>query len=169
MMRICVCMLLTGALLMSPGCGIFTQPATTSPPASAPVVVNDANSVQDDSLKLKLEIPKRSFVVDEDIRLAIIATNIGAKPLVFVHPTSAVYSAVLYRHAPEGWVRVKEYPQGVLRLRKTWTLAPGRTVKYDQVIPVSRDWPMDETLKLVVALEGGPELKCPITFSASAK
>jgi hypothetical protein len=169
MMRICVCMLLAGALLMSPGCGIFGPATVTPPPKPAPVVANDANSVQNDLLKLKLEIPKRSFVVGEDIRLAIIATNIGARPLVFIHPTSAVYSAVLYRHAPEGWVRVREYPQGVLRMYKTWTLAPGRTVKYDQVIPVSRDWPMDETLKLVVALEGGPDLKCPITFSASAK
>ncbi len=169
MMRICVWVLLAGALFVSSGCGIF-QPATvTPPPDPEPVVVADANSVQNDSLKLKLEIPKRSFVVGEDIPLSIIATTIGTEPLVFVHPSSAVYSAVLYRHAPRGWVRVQEYPRGALRMHKTWTLEPGRTVKYDQVIHVSRDWPMDETLRLVVALEGGPDLKCPITFSASAK
>jgi len=168
-MRTIACVLMSAALSLSVGCGILapSKPVVRNQPAAA-LDAPDTNSVHSDSMKLAIEIPERRFVVGENIPLTIIATNIGAKTLTFISPSSALYRAVVYREAPNGWERVAEYPSSDISVRRTWTLKAGQTVKYDRVIPVARDWPVDEPLKLVVELRGAPDLKCPMIISATA-
>jgi len=156
-----IAVLLTVSLLAG-GCGLFRK-------RSEPVTSIQTNTVEGDSMALTIEIPKWRFTVGENIKLRIIARNTGDRDISFESPTSALYKVTLYRMTPMGWRWVNQYPQAAMKVKKTWTLQPDQTVKYNQIIPVGRDWPMDEGLKMVVELVGGPDLKCPMIISATAK
>jgi hypothetical protein len=162
--------LLTIVLLVTAGCRYFTKPPAAAPAAPKPAFSTiETNSIKNESMTLKIQMPKRRYTAGQNIHLGIIAINTGQKPLVFRSPTTALYKVTIYRMTSSGWRWINQYPQDVLKVSRTWTLQPGKRIKYNQIIPVMRDWPMDEALRLVVELEGGPDLKCPIIVSATAK
>ena len=148
--------------LLVGGCGFFRKPAR-------PVAATETNTVEGNGMALTIELPKRFFTPGEDINLRIIARNTSAQAIAFKSPTSALYKVTIFRKTPLGWRWVNQYPQAAMKFEKTWTLQPDQTVRYNQIIPVGRDWPMDEALKLVAELVGGPELKCPMIIEATAK
>jgi hypothetical protein len=155
--------LMLAALLIVSGCGLFRKAPVTlgSPPETSTAIAP--------SMTLTIEIPKRKYTPGEDINLRLIARNTSDKPIAFVSPTSALYRVRLLRHTPLGWRWINQYPQAAMKIKKTWTLQPGQSVKYNQIIPVGRDWPMDEPLRMVAELVGGPELKCKMVIWAVEK
>jgi hypothetical protein len=160
-MRKSAIVLLLAVSLLVGGCGLFgKKPAPMSP--------IETNCVECESMSVTIELPKRRFSVGENINLRIIARNTGDQNIAFTSDTTALYKVTIFRMTALGWRWVNQYPQAAMKVEKKWTLQSGQTVKYNQVIPVGRDWPMDEALKMVVELEGGPELKCPMIISATA-
>ncbi|MBT3199585.1 MAG: hypothetical protein HN350_06675 [Phycisphaerales bacterium] len=167
MMRKSVIAVLLTSIVLIGGCGIFAPKSDTSAD-SAPAAM-ESNSVQGDSMILTIEIPKRRYQLGECIDLRITATNTSQEPIVFRSPTTAGYKVTIYRMTAAGWRWVNQYPQAAMQVKKVWTLQAAQSVKYNQSIPVMRDWPMDEALRMVVELDGGPDVKCPMIISASAK
>jgi len=153
--------LLLSALLLVGGCGLFRGPAK-------PVGTIQTNTVEGGGMALTIELPKRRFTPGENINIRIIARNTGKEPIVFESPTIALYKVTIFRKTPLGWRWVNQYPQASLKVLTTWELQPDRTVRYNQVIPVGRDWPMGEPLQLVAELVGRPSLKCPMIIEAIA-
>ena len=166
-MRTSAVAVLIAVLLLAGGCGMTGEP-TPAPIEPVPGVQRETNAVTGDSLALSVELTKRLFVVGENINLRIIARNTGEKKMAFASPTSAVYKVTIYRMASNGWRWVNQYPQTAMNVETAWDLPPGETVQHNQVIPVERDWPLEEPLKLVVELIGAPKVKCPIIISATA-
>jgi len=157
--------LLLSASLFVGGCALLRGPAKPAAPA-API---ETNTVEGGGVALTIELPKRHFTAGESINLRIIARNTGEKVIVFESHTSALYKVTIYRMTPAGWRWVNRYPQAAMKLRTTWKLQPGQIVRYNQVVPVGRDWPVGEPLRLVAELVGAPELRCPMIISATAK
>jgi hypothetical protein len=141
------------------GCGFFRKPA--------PVSTIQTNTVEGCGMRLTVEMPKRRFTPGESINLRIIARNTSKETIAFECPTSALYKVTLLRRVEPQWRWVNQYPQAAMTVQSNWELQPGQTVKYDQIIPVERDWPMNEPLKLVAELVGAPALKCPMIISAT--
>ena len=162
MRKSAIALLLAASLLVS-GCGFFRK----TPASSVPTM--ETNSVKGDSMTLTIELPKRNFTPGENINLRIIARNTSDKTITFKSPTSALYKVQIFHKPAMGWRWVNQYPQAAMKITKTWSLQPGQSIKYNQFIPVGRDWPMDEALKLVVELEGGPDLQCPMIIYATAE
>ena len=159
-----IVVLLSASLLLG-GCGLFRKSAVESTGSVAAV---ETNTVEGGGMALTIELPKRCFISGENINIRIIARNTGDKAIIFENPTSALYKVTLFRMTSAGWRWANQYPQAAMTVRSTWTLLPGQTVRYNQVIPVERDWPMGEPLRLVAELVGGPDLKCPMIVSATA-
>ena len=159
-----IAVLLFASLLVG-GCTFFRKPAEPAEPAAA----IETNTVEGGGMALTIELPKRCFTPGENINIRIIARNTGKKTIVFESPASALYKVTIFRMTPLGWRWVNQYPQATMKVRTTWKLQPGRTVRYNQVIPVGRDWPMGEPLRLVAELVGAPDLKCPMIISATAQ
>jgi len=151
--------------MLGSGCGFLRGPAQPTVPA-API---ETNTVEGEGMSLTIELPKRHFTTGENINIRIIAHNTGEKAIVFESHTSSLYKVTIYRMTSAGWRWVNQYPQAAMKLRTTWKLQPGQTVRYNQVVPVGRDWPMGEPLRLVAELAGAPEVKCPMIISATAK
>lgn len=154
--------ILLAASMIVGGCGWFGRSAK-------PIGTIQTNSVEGNGMALTIELPKRFFVAGEDVRIRIIARNTSKEPIAFEVPTSGLYKVTILRNTHMGWRWVNQYPQAAMKVKSDWTLQPGQTVKFNQVIPVGRDWPMGEPLKLVAELVGGPELKCPMIVEATAK
>ena len=158
--------LLLSASILAGGCTLLRR--TPVKPAK-PVATPDTNTVEGGGMALTIELPKRRFTAGENINIRIIARNTGAKAIVFESPTSALYKVTIFRRTPAGWRWVNQYPQAAMKVRTTWKLQPGQIARYNQVIPVGRDWPVGEPLQLVAELTGSPDLKCPMIISAAAK
>lgn len=150
------------ATLFVGGCGLFGKPAK-------PISTIETNTVEGGGMSLTIELPKRHFAAGENINIRIIAQNTGTETLVFKSPTTALYKVTIFRMTPMGWRWANQYPQASMKVSSDWELQPGKNVKYNQVIPVGRDWPMDEPLRLVAELVGAPNVKCPMIISATAK
>jgi len=164
-MRKPVIVVLLSASLFAGGCALFRGPAKPVAPAAA----IETNTVEGGGMALTIELPKRHFTAGENINIRIIASNTGAKAIVFDSHTSALYKVTIYRMTPGGWRWVNQYPQAAMKLRTTWKLEPGQTARYNQVVPVGRDWPMGEPLRLVAELVGAPDLRCPMIISATIR
>ncbi|MCP4377630.1 MAG: hypothetical protein GY794_15810 [bacterium] len=145
--------------LFASGCGLFGK--------SAPVSTVQTNTVEGCGMRLTIEMPKRRYIAGESINLRIIVCNTSKETIAFECPTSALYKVTLLRNVESQWRQVNQYPQAAMGTWNNWELKPGQSVKYDQVIPVERDWPMGEPLKLVAELVGAPKPKCPMIISAT--
>jgi len=163
-MRKSAIVLLSIVSLLAGGCGMFRK-ATPEPVTGNPI---QRNTVQGEGMTLTVELPTRRLEAGRDVNLRIIARSTSESPIAFQSPTLALYTARIYRMSANGWSQIDQFPQADMNVRKDWTLLPGQIVKYDQIIRAGRDWPMDETLRMVVELNGGPVLKCPIAVSATA-
>ncbi|MDP6542351.1 MAG: hypothetical protein QGH60_00080 [Phycisphaerae bacterium] len=163
-MRKSAIVLLLSALLLVGGCTLFRGSVKPVKPA-API---QTNTVKGGGMTLTIELPKRHFTAGENINIRIIARNTGENAIVFESHTSALYKVTIYRMSPAGWRWINQYPQAAMKLRTTWKLQPGQTVRYDQVVPVGRDWPVGEPLQLVAELVGAPDLRCPMIIEAIA-
>ena len=161
MRKSAIVFLLSASMLVG-GCGFFRGPAES-------VGSIETNTVEGGGMALTIELPKRRFTPGENINIRIIARNTGKKAIAFESPTSALYKVTIFRMTPLGWRWVNQYPQAAMKVRTTWELQPGQTVRYNQVIPVGRDWPVGEPLQLVAELVGGPDLKCPMIIEAIAR
>lgn len=163
-MKKSVIVLLLSASMLPGGCALFRGSVEPDKPA----VAVETNTVEGAGMTLTIELPKRRFTHGENINIRIVARNTGEKVIVFESPTSALYKVTIFRRTHAGWRWVNQYPQAAMKVRTTWKLQPGQTARYHQVVPVGRDWPMGEPLKLVAELVGAPDLKCPMIIEAIA-
>jgi len=147
--------LVPAVLLLVGGCAWFQKPA--KPPIGV-----ERHTTTTDGLALTIELPRRSFTAGEAIDVRIIARNVGVRAMEFETSTNALHRVTVWRKTGLDWRWVNSYPKSTMKVKRSWRLLPGQTVKYNQVVPVERDWPVDEPLRLVAELIGGPDARCPM-------
>jgi len=160
-MKISTVLLVPVVLLVVGGCAWFEPPEPPAKPA-------EIHTTTTDGIELTVELPRRYFTAGQTINVRITARNVSTKAIEFESPSNALHRVTIWRRSSAGWRWVNSYPQAVMKVKRSWRLLPGQTVKYNQIVPVDRDWPVGELLRLTAELIGGPEARCSMMIAVES-
>jgi len=136
--------------------GCYPSAVSSSMPSSVGDVVFATARAKD--LFVQLELPKSHYTLGEEVPVTILVMNLNQEGLKFSSSTGAPYRIRLERATPMGWEVVKEYPSAAAMVMVEWSLAQGESRIIETKLPVERDWPTYEDLRLRVCLPSHPDV-----------
>ncbi len=129
------------------------------PPAQDPNAVGILQSkTAGDGLTVTLRAPMRDVAVGDTLPVAIIATNKSDKDIAVKATTGAEAYVAIARNTPIGWEETKRYPEAATMVVNPWVLKAGESRTFTLNLPVTKEWPTNESLRLSAALNGRPDV-----------
>jgi len=117
------------------------------------------NAVRKGDLDVRIELPRRHYLVGETMDVTVTAHNHGDQPVFVPAGSGAKVLVRVYCHAGTGWELAKRYPQAATMVISPWSLAPGETAgPFVLKVPVEPDWPTHEILRVTGELNGLPDV-----------
>jgi hypothetical protein len=105
-------------------------------------------------LRVRVELPRRSFRVGDTIAVKVTATNTTGTPIQIVSPTGAPVLVRVARQTMAGPEQVQVYPRSVTSNILSWTIPAGESWPKTLRVPVEPDWPVHEVLYVSAELNG---------------
>ncbi len=151
--------------MLPAGCG---EPSASS---STPPAVSDAvfATARAKDLFVQLQLPKSHYVIGEEIPVTIFVMNLSQDGLKFSSSSGAPYRIRLERATPMGWEVVKEYPLASAMVLVEWSLTQGESRTIETKLPVERDWPTYENLRLRANLPNRPNVAPAVHIEVTPK
>ena len=104
------------------------------------------NTVEHGGLSVQLELAKRDFMIGEQFRVDVTASNNTSEPMGIVARSGAPVYVRIWRFTGMAWDEVKTYPEASIMVMRPWTLPAGEDWKFSMLLSVEPDWPTGEVL-----------------------
>jgi hypothetical protein len=116
------------------------------------------NTATKDGLSVRLELPMRNLYWGQSVTATVVATNTSGRAITVQRPTQAPVLVKVWRHTVAGLEEVKRLPAASVMVAGTWKLEPGASRTFTLELPVERDWPTGEPLRITAELNGRPDV-----------
>ncbi len=148
-MRVLAILSIIATLAWTGGC----QPV--SRPYGATALSGSASNA---GLSLDVTVPARTACWGDTMEVIVIARNTSRRDIVINADSQAPVLVTISRRTSVGWRKVLEFPRSSVRVANLWTLTAGGARAFTLELPVERDWPTGEDLRLTAQLNGRPDV-----------
>jgi hypothetical protein len=109
-------------------------------------------------LTIGAEVPRHVYYPGERIPLTVTTVNQSDHPVAVDRMGSVEYFVTVSRNEGLGWELVRQYPSGTAGVLQRVVFRPGQVRRTTITVPVERDWPTGEVLRLQARMNGREEV-----------
>ncbi len=129
------------------------------------IQLRKASTFKTSKLAVTVDLPSLSYDRGDKMDVRVIVSNLTKKKMEVVSATRAVCKVKIWRQYVGEWDLVKTYPTSMILSPKVWQLDGGETRIFRMVVPVERDWPVGEELRVTAEMDGLDHGECGVVIS----
>jgi hypothetical protein len=109
-------------------------------------------------LTVTLKAPARYLTAGDSLTVSVTLTNQTDAPITIKANSGAEALIHLSRGTSVGWEQVKSFPEMQTMVMNPWVLQAGASRTFTLNLPVAKDWPTNEPLRISAEINGLPGL-----------
>ena len=135
---------------------------TGCPPADSnqagPNAAGILESQTKNGLTVTLKAATRYLAVGDSLAVNITVTNQTDAPITIKANSGAEALVHLFRNTSVGWEQVKSFPEMQTMVMNPWVLQAGASRTFTLNLPIAKDWPTNEPVRITAEINGLPGL-----------